>query len=81
MTPRSRSSITPMPLQPPANMALITTTPGVRKVMYELVVKPGISTIFLNRAPNNSSQVAGSAKVRATYQGWRRKLRNWRTVR
>ncbi len=33
MTPRSRSSITPMPLQPPANMALMTTMPGVRNEM------------------------------------------------
>ena len=33
MTPRSRSVMTLMPLQPLENMAVITTTPGVRNAM------------------------------------------------
>ncbi len=32
MTPRSRSSMTGIPAQPDANSAVITTTPGARKV-------------------------------------------------
>jgi hypothetical protein len=44
MTPESMSSMKFMPLQPAENSAVITTTPGVRKVMYEAPPKPGILT-------------------------------------
>ena len=70
-----------MPLQPPENTALITTMPGVRKVMYDLEPKPGISTIFLKSAPKSSSQMMGCANVSARYQGWRRNAFTWRMVR
>ena len=50
-TPRSMSSMRPMPLQPAEKRQVITTMPGVRKSMYELAPNPGISTILRNRAP------------------------------
>ena len=50
-TPRSMSSMSPMPLHPAEKRQVMTTMPGVRKSMYESEPKPGISTILRNRAP------------------------------
>ncbi len=39
--------------------------------MYECPWNPGISTIFLNSAPNSNSQMIGCTSVTATNHGWR----------
>ena len=51
MIPPEMSSMRLMPLQPAEKKAVMTTMPGVRKSMYDPASKPGISTIFLKRAP------------------------------
>jgi hypothetical protein len=52
-----------MPVQPADETASMTTTPGVRKSMYELSWKPGIFVIALNSAPKSSSQMTGCVRV------------------
>jgi hypothetical protein len=71
-----RSSISAIPLQAELNVAVITTTPGARNAIYELPWNPGISTTFLNRAPNSSSQMIGWTSVTPTNQGWRQSSRS-----
>ena len=79
VTPRSMSSIVPIPLQPDENSADMTTIPGARYAMYE-PPKPGRSATFLKSSPNSSSQISGCTSVTATYQGWRQSARRSRAA-
>jgi len=81
MTPRSMSSMNPMPLHPLVNSTVMTTTPGMRKSMYVPPPKPGTSTTRLNSWPNSSNQIIGWISMITTNAGCRPVARSRRPVK